>query len=266
MKSQITQTPSLLGYKKAHVLNLRASWYLSSLIMILCICVSACDDDGEEDNKPTLRGGEMAGETAGGDLAGNPAGISAGDNAGDNVGGTAGDSAGDLAGESAGDMSSLIRTIDNCEQLCDVYETCSASESHPWGDCMEGCMREDWEDQRFRSYVSCLKVEACESIDACRIPPAPLPTCEEACTTLELCELDYQLPMSLTQMGSCTSSCADETWARQISMCVQSNDRRLCDDPSFFDECILELRGGDCRPRPQPPSGVTTPSCGAGAL
>ena len=208
--------------------------------------LSACDDEETQENTPMIRGGETAGETAGGSSAGSSAGTTAGSSAGISAGSSAGESAGDSAGTTAGETPPRVRTIETCEQLCGTYEMCLAPDAHPWGECLEGCMGEDWDDQRFRSYVSCLKVEPCESIEACRIPPAPLPSCEEACATLELCEVDYQLPMALTQMGTCTSACADETWGRQISSCVQSNERRLCDDPRFFDECILEQRGGEC--------------------
>ena len=230
-------------YPQANLLRsiLWSTLYLSLFFM-------ACDDEGGKTEEPVVRlGGEEAGEAAGTE-AGTTAGSEAGTEAGSEAGTEAGSEAGTEAGTMAGTDNPLVRTIDTCEELCGVYEMCDAPDAHPWGACLEGCMGEDWEEQRFRSYVSCLKLEPCETISACLIPPAPLPSCEEACAQLDLCETDYRFPTALTQTGNCITACADETWAGQISNCVQSNERRLCDDPTFFDSCILESRGGSCYP------------------
>ena len=207
---------------------------------------SGCDDEGGGASNPMVRvGGEMvAGEMmAGATVAGE---VMAGEGgAGEEIAGEA--MAGEtMAGEMTAGTMSRVRTIDDCEQLCAVYEMCDLSELNPWGTCLEGCLEEDWNDQGFRSYVSCLKVEACESLEGCQIPPSPLPSCNDACAALEVCETDFRLPMALTQTGNCATACTDPSWSQQISQCVQANERRLCEDRDFFDLCILERRGGEC--------------------
>lgn len=223
--------------ERSRGLNSLIKHFLRVGFTLSLLSLGGCDDEGT-DKKPEVRnGGDEAGEM-GGAVAGEVAGAVAGE-----MGGTV---AGDMAGEMPGGGSSLVRTIENCEQLCAVYDTCEAVDLNPWGDCMAGCAEENWEDQGFRSFVSCLRVEACETLNGCRIPPPPLPACADACSLLEECDVEFRLPMSITQMDRCNSACGDETWARQISMCVQSNERRLCEDSSYFDSCILEQRGGEC--------------------
>ncbi len=143
--------------------------------------------------------------------------------------------------------SGRVRTINDCEQLCGVYDTCGLGEASPWGaDCLAGCGEQDWADRGFRSYVSCLKLEPCDTLSSCRIPAPPLPTCEEACALTDACDAEFRLPTALTQMGTCGSACADPTWARQISACVQRESLNLCGAEPAFAACILESRGGDC--------------------
>jgi hypothetical protein len=218
--------------------KLRQSHVSQLIILMGCLIALGCDDDGDESSGPVVRvGGETAGETAGTE-AGTEAGVEAGTEAGVE--------AGTEAGMMGGGEPPRVRTIETCEELCGVYDSCDSSDAHPWGECLSGCMDEDWEEQRFRSYVSCLKLEPCETISACRIPPLPLPSCDDACAQLNICEVDYRFPGALIQNTECSTACADETWARQISSCVQANERRLCDDAGFFDRCILEARGGEC--------------------
>jgi hypothetical protein len=144
-------------------------------------------------------------------------------------------------------MSGRVRTINDCEQLCGVYDTCGLTDASPWGaDCLAGCGAQDWADQGFRSYVACMKLEPCDTLSSCRVPAPPLPTCEEACALTDACDQDFRLPTALTQMGTCGSACADPTWARQISACVQEASLDLCGSEPEFAACVLEARGGDC--------------------
>jgi len=214
-------------------------------LWLSCLALSfpliACDDEGggDEGGAGPVRAGEMAGAEAGveGGLSAGVMGGMSGEEAG--VEGGAGGTGG------TGGMSG-VRVITSCEELCGVYEGCGTAPS-PWGEsCLEGCMGQDWEDPSFRSYVACLKGEPCETLDACRIPPPPLPSCEEACALTDSCEADFRLPTALTQMGTCGGACQDPTWARQISSCVQDNSLNLCDAEPVFARCLLEDRGPDC--------------------
>ena len=210
--------------------------WLTCLALLALTC--ACDGDGKREGEggetPVVRGGEQAGEEGGAQDGG--AGVEGGVEGGVSVmGGTGG--TGGVSGE---------RSIEDCEDLCGLYDSCGTAPS-PWGDaCMEGCMEQDWESRNFRSYVVCLLDEPCDNLGSCRIPPPPLPSCEEACALTDTCEADFRLPTAITQMGTCGGACQDPTWARQISSCVQDNSLNLCDSEEGFARCILEQRGADC--------------------
>lgn len=220
--------------------RLNPKWWLYTFTLST-LSLIGCDDEGKknQDNGgevPSIRAGEQAGMEAG---------MEAGMVIGGMMGGAAGVEGGmeNMGGE--GGMSGDLR-INNCEDLCGLYDSCGSVPS-PWGDaCLTGCMEQDWESMNFRSYVICLVDEGCDNISSCRIPPPPLPTCEEACALTDACEADFRLPTALTQMGTCGGACQDPSWARQITACVQDHRLNLCDAEPAFARCILEDRGSDC--------------------
>lgn len=214
----------------------RKRWLLSLALLTFTIGCDADDKGGDDDGgeTPVVRAGDEGGVPAGVEARPPVSGVE--------VGGVAGGE----GGEGGAGGSSGGRSIESCEDLCGLYESCGTAPS-PWGDaCLEGCMEQDWESRNFRSYVVCLLDEPCDNISSCRIPPPPLPSCEEACALTDACEADFRLPTALTQMGTCGGACQDPTWARQIPSCVQDNSLNLCGSEEGFARCILEDRGADC--------------------
>ena len=215
---------------------------------LLCLLFSlmgviGCEEDKKSSEVFMIRGGAEAGEMAGASTAGM---MSMGGEMTTGGMSEAGEMAGAMGGDQAGTDSGRVRVIDNCEQLCGVYDICEASGESPWEDCLTGCALEDWEDLRFKSYVSCLRLADCSSLSTCSIPPPPLPSCEEACAVIDGCEAPFRLPMRLTQMGTCGSACQDSRWAQNISVCAQQVSPEICDQEPEFASCILNERGGEC--------------------
>lgn len=143
----------------------------------------------------------------------------------------------------------LIRDVENCEDVCGVYESCGRIDDLFGGEqeaCLTACAFGEPSD-RFRGYLSCMQITACNRLNECTLPPRPAPDCLDVCAAATACDTASAVT---TLLGAdCAAICEQPGVALDLQRCglplIDAAEGEACGGEAFT-TCILDERFGDC--------------------
>lgn len=217
---------------------------------LVLVAAWACDD-GDVGNQQVVeldarvRDSGGPGGMGGDGGAGGEVDMGEGGGAGEGgVGGVGGGMGGDGGDGGAGGG---IRAIEDCDDVCAVYDECGRTdELFPGGaaECAARCGEAEALD-RFVDYLTCMQITRCEALEECRIPEPPPPMCTEICAAAAACEDDFRLPAGFPEVESCDAACADASINSDIVECADFVLDGACDEAGFA-TCLLDERDDEC--------------------
>jgi hypothetical protein len=149
------------------------------------------------------------------------------------------------------DAGNLIRTVENCEDACNVYDECGRlGDLFPDREsCLAACNQAQ-ASPRFQGWLSCLKLEHCDSLQTCVVPQRPAPGCMDVCTAIAACDTQFRLPGGLPGVADCAAACNNPQVAHDVEGCGDAllnppAGQGACDELDFA-HCMLTAQSPDC--------------------
>ncbi len=205
-----------------------------TLITLFALPFAACDDSSDGDG-PTQLGGADVVERHVQDSGTSPDPDDGVEPSADT--GMEADEGPEADGTVEPDSSSTIRDIQDCEDACEVYDTCGRT-AELWNgeraQCLAACADAE-ASPRFMGYISCLQITRCEELERCAVPERPAPNCEQVCGALRDCFTD-----EIPNLDQCEVECSSP--GNRIQGCGQALAEAaepVCEAEPFL-RCMLE--------------------------
>ncbi len=151
--------------------------------------------------------------------------------------------------DAATDGPPLIRDLETCDDICDVYEDCDRLDAFDGtrDGCLAACADAEG-SERFMGYRSCVQIADCATVSRCVVPRKPLPTCEAVCEAVAACDPDVRLPAGLPDIEDCEQACG--AFGGRMRECGETLVDAAADAcrEDDFERCILENEAEDCLP------------------
>lgn len=149
--------------------------------------------------------------------------------------------------DAAPDGPLLIRELETCDDICDVYAACDRLDAFDGtrDGCLAACTDAEG-SERFMGYRSCVQIADCATVHQCVVPPKPLPSCEAVCEAVAACDPELRLPSGLPDIEDCEQACA--AFGGRMRECGEALVEAAPDAcrEDDFERCILRDEAEDC--------------------